>query len=269
MKTMQKISMLLVAVLTVSMAFGQMKYKPKVLVVVLGPKNPTFDESKFTDLTFYYLPDLKLKMSKKTAANNANKHAWSSALGVGRTSHAESHDFYTGKPEVLVQHDIHTGTSYIFDKNGRVNAELMGAHDVYFNNKTPFMVGFNKMKRSWETETFGDLMKSLVKKEETMKPLKKSKTTSHLIGKELYAFQAVDKDGNKVDVKNMVKGNPATLLLFLYISPEYDFNKGKESGAGKKGKDYMNQVSQTVAADKQIAPLYNLEEGIFGKRIEH
>ncbi len=269
---MQKISMLLVAVLTVSMAFGQMKYKPKVVVVVLGPKNPTFDEAKFSNLHFYYLPDIKLSKNGGIygkASKNTNKNAWSSALGVGATSHAEVFQDYTGEPAILVEKHISSGISYIFDKNGRVNAELIGTHDIYFNNKTQFMVGFNKMKRSWETESFGDLMKSLVKKGETMKPLKKSKTTSHLIGKELYAFQAVDKDGNKVDVKSLVKGNPATLLLFLYISPEYDFNKGKESGAGKKGKDYMNQVAQTVAADKQIAPLYNLEKGIFGKRIEH
>jgi len=112
-------------------------------------------------------------------------------------------------------------------------------------------------------------MKSLVKKGETMKPPKKSKTTSHLIGKELYAFKAADKNGTEIEMQNLVKGNPATLLLFLYISPEYDFNQGKESGAGKKGKDYMNQVSQTAAADKQIGPLYNMEKGIFGKRIEH
>ena len=266
---MKTITILFTALLITGLSFGQMKYKPKVVVVVLGPKNATFDESRFSDLKFYYLPDLKLKISKKAAANNTSKHAWSSALGMGRTANAENHDFYIGKPEALINHEIHTGTSYIFDKNGRANAEILGTKEIYFNSKTKFMVGFNKMKRSWETESFGDLMKSLVKKGETMKPPKKSKSTSHLIGKELYAFQAVDKDGNEVNVSSLIKGNPATLLVFLYISPEYDFNQGKESGAGKKGRTYMNQVSQTVAADKQIAPLYDIERGIFGKRIEH
>ncbi len=266
---MKSIAIVLVTLLMAGVSFGQMKYKPKVVVVVLGPKNPTLDESIFPDLQFYYTPDLKLKMSKKAASNNSSKHAWSSVMGMGRTSRAESHDFYTGQPEILAQQSVHSGTAYVFDKNGRVNAETFNGKQEYFNNKTKFLVRFNKMKRSWESESFGDLMKSLVKKGETMKPPKKSKTTSHLIGKELYAFNVADKNGKEVDAQSLVKGNSATLLLFLYINPEYDFNKGKESGAGKKGKDYMNQVAQTMAADKQIEPLYNLEKGIFGKRIEH
>ncbi len=265
---MKTVSIFLVALLLAGVSFGQMKYKPsKVIVVVLGPKNPTFDESKFPDLEFYYTPDLKLKMSKKAAANNANKHSWSSALGMGRTAHAESHDAYTGEPAVVVEHNVQSGWVYLFDKNGRVNAETFNGKREDFNNKTKFMVDFNKMKRSWKTESFGDLMKLLVKKGETMKPPKKFKT-SHLLGKEVYAFEVEDKDGNKADIQGITKGNPATLLLFLYVNPKYDFNQGKESGAGKKGKDYMNQVAQTVAADKQIAPLFNLEEGIFGKKIK-
>ena len=265
---MKSIAIFLVALLMAGVSFGQMKYKPKVVVVVLGPRNPTFDESKFSDLQFFYTPDLKLKISKKAAANNTNKHAWSSALGMGRTSHAEASDFYTGQPEILAQHSVHSGTAYIFDKNGRVNAETFNGKQEYFNNKTKFLVKFNKMKRNWESASFGDLMKSLVKKGETMKPPKKPKTTKHLIGKELYAFKVSDKSGKVVDAQSLIKGNPATLLFFLYISPEYDFNKGKESGAEKKGKTYMNEVAQTMAADKQIAPLYNLEKGIFGKRLE-
>ena len=65
---------------------------------------------------------------------------------------------------------------------------------------------------------------------------------------------------------SLVKDNTATLVLFLRVNPEYDLNKGKESGSGKKGKDYSNQVAQTVAAEKQVAPLFALEKGIFGKK---
>ncbi len=268
---MKTIAILLTALLITGVSFGQMKYKPKVEVVVLGPKNPTFDESRFPDLHFYYLPDIKLSKNGGIygkASKNKNKNAWSSALGMGATSHAEVSQNYTGEPAILVEKPIISGTAFIFDKNGRANAELIGTRDIYFNNKTQFMVDFSKMKRSWESETFSSLMKSLVKKGETMKPPKKYKT-SHLLGKKIYAFQVQDASGKKYDIQNLTKGNPATLMYFIYINPEYDFNKGKESGAGKKGKDYMNQVAQTVAADKQITPLYNLEEGIFGKRIEH
>ncbi len=268
---MKTIAILLTALLITGVSFGQMKYKPKVVVVVLGPKNPTFDESRFPDLHFYYLPDIKLSKNGGIygkASKNKKKNAWSSALGMGATSHAEVSQNYTGEPAIVVEKHISSGTAYIFDKNGLVNAETFNGRQEYFNNQTKFLVDFKKMKRSWESESFGNLMKSLVKKGETMKPPKKYKT-SHLLGKKIYAFQVQGTSGKTYDIQNLTKGNPATLLYFIYINPEYDFNKGKESGAGKKGKDYMNQVAQTVAADKQITPLYNLEKGIFGKRIEH
>ncbi len=274
MKTKQKISLLLVALFTVGMAFGQMKYKPEVVVVILGDKNPTFDESKFPDLQFYYTPDMKLKVSKKAAANNTSKHAWSSALGVGRTAHAEAHDSYYGKPDVLVENRISSGYTYILDKNGVINGKIFSGKQAEFNSQNKFLVKFNKMQRKWESETLGDLMKTLVKKGEVYEaPKKKKKKNSKppklfTVGQSVGTFQVVDKDGNRKEIQSLVKGNPATLLLFLYLNPVYDFNKGKESGAGKKGKDYMNQVAQTAAADKQVAPLYRLERQIYGKRIE-
>jgi len=79
-------------------------------------------------------------------------------------------------------------------------------------------------------------------------------------------FSVVDKDGNTHSMPSLLSDNSATLVLFLRINPEYDLNKGKESGKGKKGKDYMNEVAQSVAAEKQMAPLYRIEKGIFGKR---
>ena len=269
---MRTISMLLIAVLSVSTTFSQMKYQPKVVVVVLGPKNQTFDESEFPDLQFYYTPDLKLKVSKKAAAKNTNKHAWSSALGVGRTAHSENQDEYTGQPQTLVEYSIASGYTYVLDKNGVINGKIFSGKQADFNAQTKFLVKFNKMQRKWETETFGDLMKSLVKKGETYSGSKKSKKSKNTpskftVGQGVSDFEVVDKNGVKQNIQSLVKGNPSTLLVFLYINPEYDFNKGKESGAGKKGKDYMNQVAQTAAADKQIVPLYNLEKGIFGKRI--
>ncbi|VAW30588.1 hypothetical protein MNBD_BACTEROID07-1477 [hydrothermal vent metagenome] len=271
MKTMKTMAILFTALLMVGVSFGQMKYKPsKVIVVVLGPKNPTFDESKFSDLHFYYLPGLKLSKDGGIygkASKNKKKNAWSSVLGVGATSHAEATQNYSGEPAILVEKHISSGTAYIFDKNGLVNAETFNGRQESFNNQTKFMVHFKKMKRSWESETFGNLMKSLVKKGETMKPPKKY-NTSHLLERKIYAFQVTDAKGDAFDIQNLTKGNSATLLVFLYINPEFDFNKGKESGAGKKGKDYMNQVAQTAAADKQIAPLYNLEKGIFGKKLK-
>jgi len=270
---MKKLVLLSLAMIIAVSMFGQLKIQPsKTVVVILGPKNPTFDESKFPDVKFYYTPDLALKdnggiYGKKS--NNKNKNAWSSALGVGAASHAEAVNEFTGAPEALVEAGIGSGYTFIFDKNGVIRAKTIGK-SVDFNKNTKFMVSFNKLKRSWETETLDDIMKDLVKKGNTTKPGKASKRPEHkyAIGYGINSAVVEDKDGNKTDIAEIVKGDPATVVTFLYLNNEYDLTKGKESGKGKKGKDYSNEVAQVIAAEKQLRPLLFIEEGIYGKRVE-
>lgn len=260
---MKTISIFIIAMLASTLTFGQVKYQPKVIVVVLGPHNPTLNEANFPDLNFYYTPDLVLK--KGRASKNVNKNAWSSALGIGRAAAHESNDSYTGSPEAIVENGLHSGTAYLFDKNGISNAETFSGEREYFTNKTIFMTKFNKLKRKWDGESMGDLLKLLVKKGESVKQPKK--LTAHVLGREIYNFQVSDINGKQHDIQDLVKGNPATLALFLYINPEYDLKEAMNSGKGKKGRTYMNQAAQFMAAQRQINPLYNLEQGIFGKRL--
>jgi len=270
---MKKLALLsLVMIITVSM-FGQMKIQPsKTVVIFLGAKNSTFDESKFPNIKFYYTPDLKLKdnggiYGKKSKSKN--KNAWSSALGMGATSHSEAVNEFTGTPEALALAGIGSGYSFIFDKNGVIKAKAIG-RSIDYNKNTKFMVSFNKMKRSWESETLDALMKDLVKKGNTTKPGKASKKPEHkfAIGYGVNSAVLEDKDGNKTDITEIVKGDPATMITFLYLNNEYDLTKGKESGKGKKGKDYSNEVAQVLAAEKQLRPLLNIEEGIYGNKTE-
>ena len=262
---MKRMTILLTALLIAGISLGQMKYKPKVVVVVLGPKNPTFDESRFPDLHFYYTPNLVLKTYKK-ASKKTNKKAWSAAIGLGHTAGAEANDRYTGEPAAIVENKIHSGITYLLDKNGVIAGKTFNGKKEYFNSNMSMMVDFKKFQRKIVSESFGELLKSLIKKGETVK---KGKANYQDIGTDFYNFKVSDGNGLEHNMSRLIEGTPATLLYFIYINPEYDLNKGKESGAGKKGKDYMNQVAQTVAAEKQIEPLYNLEKGIFGKRIEH
>ena len=267
---MKKFTFLLIAMLAASFAFaqfGKLKYQPKVVVVVLGQHNPTFDESTFPDLNFYYTPNMKLKTNTifGKASKNKNKKAWSAALGIGRTAGAEAHDNYTGEPAVLIDKRIHSGTAYLLDKNGDIAAKTFNGEREYFNAQTSMLVDFKKFQRKIVSESLGDLTKSLIKKGETVN---KKKRNYQDIGEKFFNFNVVDVNGNEHSMSSLVEGNPATLVFFIYINSEYDMKQGKESGAGKRGKDYMNQVAQTVAAEKQLTPLYNLEKGIFGKRID-
>jgi hypothetical protein len=263
---MKKITLFIVAMLAATLTyaqFGQLKYKPKVIVVVLGKHNPTFNESRFPNLHFYYTPNMVLKTSAK-ASKNQNKRAWSTAIGFGRTAGAEAHDSYTGEPAILVQKRARSGLAYLLDKNGDIAAKTFNGEKEYFNAQTSMLVDFKRLQRKIVSESFGDLTKSLIKKGETVKKKKKNYQD---IGEKFYDFNVVDVNGNEHSMSSLIEGNPATLVFYIYINSEYDLNKGKESGAGKKGRDYMNQVAQTVAAERQIAPLYNLEKGIFGNRI--
>lgn len=272
MRTFKRIAILMIAVMTTSLAFGQMKNQPKTVVIFLGPMNSTFNEADFPNLNFYYTPDLVLKISKR-ASENVNKKAWSSAIGFGRTAGAEDKDVYTGLPQEIVDNSISSGEAYLFDSEGLINAKTFSGKDADFAKSTQFLVKFNNLKRSWEAESFDNLMKTIVKKgsalQKTKKPKKEKKNAQRYdFGKDFDDFKVVDKDGNAYGMHSLTKGNTATLVLFLRVNSEYDLNKGKESGEGKKGKDFMNQVAQTVAAEKQIAPLYNLEKGIYGNKIK-
>jgi hypothetical protein len=270
---MKKLALLGLAVIIATSMFGQMKVQPsKTVVIFLGPKNPTFDETKFPDIKFYYTPDLALKdnggiYGKKSKSKN--KNAWSSALGMGATSHSEAVNEFTGAPEALTLAGIGSGYSFIFDKNGVIKAKAIG-RTIDYNKNTKFMVSFNKMKRSWESETLDAIMKDLVKKGNTTKPGKASKKPEHkfAIGYGINSAVVEDKDGNKTDITDLAKGDPATMITFLYLSPEYDLTKGKESGKGKKGKDYSNEVAQVIAAEKQLKPLVFIEDGIYGNKVE-
>ncbi len=260
---MKTISLFFIAMLTAAISLGQMKYQPKVVVVVLGPHNPTMNESDFPDLNFYYTPNLVFK--KSGASKNVNKNAWSSALGLGRTAVAEAYDSYTGEPDVIVQKKIHSGTVYLLDKNAVIAGKKKNATDFFSRNPMLIVTDFKKLQRKPVFEKFDDLLKSLVKKGETVQ---KGKSKFEDVGTDFYNFKVSDVNGAEHDMSSLIDGNQATLVFFVYINPEYDFQKARESGKGKKGKTYMNQVAQSVAAEKQMKPLYAMEETVFGNRIK-
>jgi len=251
--------------------YGQMKYQPtKTVVIFLGENNPTFDEANFPDLEFYYTPELKLEDSGfGKGSDNENAKAWSSALGVGKTAASERGAHFKGEPAVLVDNRVSSGHAYILDKNMRIYAYAYNGDDISFNKGTQFLIAYNKFQGKFETESFGDIMKDMVKKGDAMKPPKKFKKNSNDFtrGKVIKDFEIKTKDGSSTSIVNILKGQEATLIVFAYLNSGYDLQEGYESGEGKKGKDYANSVAQTIAAEKQIEILYRLEKGIYGKNV--
>lgn len=271
MKNFSRMIMLLsFIIIFTDYSYSQMKYQPKTVVIFLGDKNPTFDESTFPDLEFYYTPEMKLEDSGfGKGSDNENARAWSSALGVGKTAASETNANFTGEPAILVEGRVSSGHAYILDKNMRIYAKAYNGDDLGFSSGSDFLVKFNNLQRIWETESFGSIMKDLVKKGETIKPPKKFKKNSSdfTIGKVIKDFEIKTKNGNATSIESVVKDQNASLIVFVYLNSSYDLQKGYESGEDKKGKDYANNVAQTIAAEKQIEILYRLEKGIYGKNV--
>lgn len=274
MKTIKFILILCSIIAFKGVLVSQMKYQPETIVIVLAEKNPTFDETRFPDIKFFYTPDLKLKENPLgKSSKDKKKSAWSSATGVGLTAGKEAHDSYTGKPEFLVDHSVSSGHAYIMDKNERVVGKTYNGKNEDFNSGTEFLTSFNKLQRVWETESLGAITKELIKKNKVMDPPKEKKKKKDAenkkidIGEVMTNFEVTDSQGNSINT-NKLFNNSATLLVFVYINPEFDMQQGKESGKDKKGSEYANEVAQFIAAEKQMDILYNLERGIYGNRIE-
>jgi hypothetical protein len=71
----------------------------------------------------------------------------------------------------------------------------------------------------------------------------------------------------KSSIKDIVKGEPLTLMYVLYIKPDYDFKAGMESGENKTGKQFINDAINTNSGIKKLAPIMDIEEGIFGNKV--
>jgi hypothetical protein len=232
-----------------------MKYKPsKVLVVVLGPKNPTFDESIYPDLHFYYTPDIKAVLADEDAMNNKFD--------------------IQGKPGFLVRaFNTRHITQYgflLFDKNGICYTE---GSDIFQSMDISKALCSNG-------EEFDDNLKDIVKKGKTAKvktdPLSWEKAhasvkfklrhsavvkSAFLTGHPFPAdVQVETSEGKKVSLESIIKGKPA-MVTFIYIPPEGAFETIYKQYHGSLPKPSPAVQKKFVRDDLY---LFTLEGQIFG-----
>ncbi|QIA09267.1 hypothetical protein [Draconibacterium halophilum] len=256
---MKKVVFISVAMLMVSLlGFSQAKYQPKVVVLFMGEKNPTFDESKFPDCEFYYTPGITAEEKKaKTVAS-----AGLGALGIKGTERDYDIDF-SGTPEEAYATNI--CEAVFFDKNGNVSGLFRSAKNVCTSPK-------KNLKGSMDFVNYDSFSKDYIKKEKTTKAAKKApKKPKHLFdyyGSGFPAdFEVVNANGEKAMVSELVTGNPLTLFYCLYLSPGIDLAAGMESGNEKKGTDYINDNINTVKGIKKLSLLSDIEYDIFGNKV--
>ena len=255
---MKKVSLLFLMIAVCLCTFAQSKYQPKVVVLFMGEKNATFDESKFPDCKFYYTPGITAEVKEAKSATGMGL----AAMGIKKEGAA--YDItYSGAPAEAYSFAWNGGI--FFDKDGVVSGLYKSFKNVALSPK-------KNMQGVIEFADYNAFAKDYVKKSKLTKKAKKDpkKPTTFFDyhGKELPGdFEVQDASGNKTTIKDLVKGENLTLLYTLYLKPDCDFKAGMESGKGKKGKEWINANINTAQAIAKLKTLEDIEYSIFGHKV--
>lgn len=255
---MRRVTLILLALMLSLGAFAQAKYQSKVVVLFMGEKNPTFDESKFPNCKFYYTPGIKAQVKElETVSNKMMANA-----GIKKEGMAYDID-YRGTPKEAYIMPFNGGL--FFDQEGIISGRYKTFDNILISPK-------KNLQGSYDFVTYNSFSKDFVKKGKTTKKAKKApkkpKQIFDYYGMELpNDFEVEDAEGNKVSIKSLVKGEPLTLLYVLHLKTDYDFNAGQESGADKSGKEFINDALNTNAGIKKLKTLIDIESAIFGHKV--
>jgi len=255
---MKRLAFLTLAVIISLGAIAQQKYQPKVVVLFMGEKNPTFDESKFPDCKFYYTPGITAEV--KEAKSVSNKLL--SRSGIKKEGGVYDIKF-GGAPAEAYSTNIIGGT--FFDKNGLICGQYKTIDNILVSPK-------KNLQGAMDFVSYKSFSKDYIKKGKTIKkakraPKKPKKLFDYHRMEMPTDFEVVDSKGNKENIKNLVKGEPLTLLYVLYLKSDYDLKAGTESGENKKGKQFINDALNTTAAIKKLEKVSEIEQDIFGHKV--
>ncbi len=209
---------------------------PQIVVINLGPKNPTFDESIFPHLKFLYAPDLKANIKSE---NDINKH-----FTVSGEPEFLSKAFNNGK--------IKEYGFWLFDNKGNCYTEGDGMDIEIASTECS------------NGKTLGDNVKAVVKKYKTVSPSNKELDWKHsgnlklslkastvvkkpfLTGHPAPDIELVDGNGNKVNLRSVVDHKP-TLVTFIYLPQKGNLNAAYKwyNGPGPRpSKAVINKMSR-------------------------
>lgn len=176
-------------ILSYSVVFAAMPYAPKeVIAVHLGPKNATFDESKFPDIRFYYTPDLVFTQERSS-----------------------------GKPALLVswlnKKGLRADEAIVLDKDG----------NVAFKN---VLLSFKKIEDAigqGDLDTMGNVLKRVVEENKSApyvsdKPFDPSDLS--MLGRKFPDFQVANASGEIISMKALLYSDDSPRLVFFYRIPK-------------------------------------------------
>jgi len=232
-------NLLFIAILTLgsSTLFAQIsKIAPKVVILGIGEKNPTLDESQYPNLEFYY----------------------TSALISNAT--IDDKETFSGEPEFLATlwNDKNMKEAFmLFDKNGVCVTQ---GYRILSQNAD---IG---AKLCVDKDNLQNHLKNYVKKgkegKESSKEMKLKKS-DFMIGYKMPEFNVVTPTGEEKSINSILTGQP-TLIVFFQLSSDIDIAEGKEADqSGKSGKQFFAAMAQGAAGSKTTKLFVNLESQFF------
>lgn len=234
------------------------KNELRVVMLGIGAKNPTFDESRFPHLTFVYTPGLV----SQAKLSGTGKAAVALAPGARET--------FKGTPEVLERwwdaKDIRSH-ALLFDKNGICSWEgNVSGRDMLGTQGCP-----KKTK-------LGEMMARLVYNGETTKPdpKKKFRPEKKLLSKDFFnpqhdpllrikmpEFDVTTLSGETKKISSLIETGRPTLVVFFQITPDADLQEAKESHKGKSGKEFFAAMVRGAAGSKLEQLFIDIESALF------
>lgn len=171
----------------------------------------------------------------------------------------EENQNFKGKPEGFI---YARDMILAFDKNGILAASGRMSKDLHLDN-VPLTIG--KKMGNYEYTKLADLSKQFVKKDKPMKPGKKMKAKNpsvyNYVSFNVPDFEVSDSKGNNTTFNSVVKGNPMTVVFFIYLDSDFD------AGGNIEEKTDFSSTVNTMAAEKQLRLLVKAEKDIFGKKV--
>lgn len=253
------------------------KYKnapDETIVVIVGKPNPTFNESQYPHLKFYYLPDISFIVDDETKTR----------LKLTGFSQEKTATYY-GEPEFIVRfgtrkHIAPEKGIYVIlvDKNGVV------VYQSAYNNAIAESEGssFYTLGRKGigQKGPLEDYLKDYVAGGDEKKPDKDKSYTpgqeptykgwedGDIEGLELPDFKMVKSDGTAVAIKEVISGKPS-LIVFSALDPDRNFGAAVEAqeklkeGKATSGRDFFKSMVKAGSSDGAPPMFWHIENVLY------
>ena len=234
---------------------GEDKYDINVIMIGIGAKNPTFDESKFPNLKFYYTPGLVSKAELDETAKGAL------SLFAGETAR----EVFEGKPDILAkwwdEMDLRN-YALIFDKNG------VGTWQGKLNIEDDLV---EDSEGEGEESSLEDTFEFLIEDGNTV-DFDEDKEfdcedDDSIIETKLPDFEVVAPDSSKIMISELMSNDKPTMIVFFQISKDVDINAAKDADKEESVGGFLSSQVQSAAGLNWKHLMKNLEFYIFGNEV--